>query len=1328
MMKPVLLATLSLALSISAAADAPPKDIYAHENLMAWCIVPFDAAKRGPEERAAMLEKLGIRKFVYDYRAEHVPTFDAEMEALKRHHIELTGWWFPGTLNADAKLILDVIKRHGMTKCDLWVMGGGAPTKSPEEQAARVKQEAARIKPIADEAAKLGVRVGLYNHGSWFGEPENMVAIAEELKREGAGNVGIVYNLHHGHEHLDRFPAALKLMLPHLICVNLNGMTRGGDAKGEKILPLGQGDLELGLLRTIRESGYRGPIGILNHTGEDAEQRLRDNLEGLQWLVKQLNGLPAGPKPTPKSWHPDAAKSSGKATQSMSGPTPVASLSPEFGKALAGGMEVPGRAEYHTLPLTVECRAKLAGSKGYNILVACDPKPSADHWELYTHAGGGQLALYLPGRGGDYRTTVNVCDGKWHRFAAVIESERVQLFIDGERVLDKPAPERKGEPKPGGLAFGQLAGGGLGCDGVIDDVRLSRGARAVAASLEKPLEKDAETLGLWSFDDLSEPVKPAAFEYDFAPLHPEQWPHKGAPINQHRLYDFYAKEAIHFMKQQPVPALLPEYPGLEGGTFGHWGTQNDQTTWKDGRWNDTDLGNMMSGVFRGGGKTIVKGVSVRLGEHGELSACFDPLTLGFPVVWKNGFVGFSDARHGFMNGTMMKGEVLRKDAVSGTEANAVYHGFYRHGQRVIFSYAIEGKEYLDAPWAKDAAFVSDRQVADQHPLRELCKGGPAQWPQWIETEGVLGSAKPYALDTLTLPVKNPWKTFFFVSGSDFFSNGDAAICTMTGEVWLCRGIDATLRRLRWKRFATGLHQPLGLRIFGDKIYVQGRDQITRLHDLNGDDEADFYECVSNVQTTSPGGHDYITGLERDGEGRFYIASGNQGVCRITPPDKLEVLATGFRNPNGLGLGPDGSITTSVQEGDWTPASAICQIKTGGFYGHGGPKDGRPVDLPLIQLPRGLDNSCGGQCFTESDRWGPLGGQLIHFSPGAANHFLILREKIGDTWQAAALQLPGDFRSGAQQGRIHPKDGQLYVTGMFGWGTYAPDDGCFQRVRYTGGAAHYPVAFEMHNNGVLLTFSDELQTSTAADRTKHFAQSWNYFYSRAYGSPEFSVRHPSVHGHDVETITSAHVIDGKKLFLEIPQLHPADTIHLHLTPAEHQERDLFITARKLADDFTRFPGYRPHEKETLASAAEAASMSIPPPAKPNPWAVGKPGRAMKLEAALGLQYLQRELKAKPGERLSLTFKNPDVVPHNFVLVRPGKLQAVGDLANKLIADPAGLARHYVPDSPDVMVYTDMTNTGASFTIHFEAPKEKGDYPYLCTFPGHWMVMNGVLKVE
>ncbi len=264
--------------------------LFARTNLVAWCIVPFDAKARGPEARAAMLEKLGFKLFAYDYRANHIPTFDAEMEALKRHGVRLLAWWFPWEMNDEARLILDVLRRHDLRGVQLWVSGGGQPTKDEAEQKARVEAEAARIRPIAEAAARMSCRVALYNHGAWFGEPENQIAIIERLKTQGYTNVGIVYNLHHGHEHLDRFPELLKQMKPYLLALNLNGMTREGEKLGKKIMPLGQGNLDLKLLRILRDSGWHGPLGILNHTDEDAQARLQDNLRGFDRLAAQLEG------------------------------------------------------------------------------------------------------------------------------------------------------------------------------------------------------------------------------------------------------------------------------------------------------------------------------------------------------------------------------------------------------------------------------------------------------------------------------------------------------------------------------------------------------------------------------------------------------------------------------------------------------------------------------------------------------------------------------------------------------------------------------------------------------------------------------------------------------------------------------------------------------------------------------------------------------------------------------------------------------------------------------------------------------------------------------
>lgn len=276
-------------------ADAlPATGLFARTNLLAWCIVPFDAKKRGPEERAAMLEQLGITQLAYDYRAEHIPTFDAEMEALRRHRIRLRAWWFPGALNDEARLILDVLRRHELRGVQLWVTGGGPPTAAAEEQQRRVEAEAERLRPLANEAAKLGGHLALYNHGGWFGEPDNQLAIIQLLHARGVTNVGIVYNQHHGHDHVDRFAELFQRMKPHLLALNLNGMTREGDRRGKKILPLGEGELDLPLLRIVRDSGWQGPLGLLNHTDEDAEVRLRANLRGLERLVKQLEGNARG--------------------------------------------------------------------------------------------------------------------------------------------------------------------------------------------------------------------------------------------------------------------------------------------------------------------------------------------------------------------------------------------------------------------------------------------------------------------------------------------------------------------------------------------------------------------------------------------------------------------------------------------------------------------------------------------------------------------------------------------------------------------------------------------------------------------------------------------------------------------------------------------------------------------------------------------------------------------------------------------------------------------------------------------------------------------------
>jgi azurin len=803
--------------------------------------------------------------------------------------------------------------------------------------------------------------------------------------------------------------------------------------------------------------------------------------------------------------------------------------------------------------------------------------------------------------------------------------------------------------------------------------------------------------------------------------------------------------------------LLPQFPGLDGGTQGHWGNQSEPD-WVDGRWNDTRLGSVQTGIFRLGQETVRRAVCVRLGDNGELACCFDPDTLGYAAVWKpagDRYLNFSDVRHGFMHGVTPHGIPLEARSTAPLAANSgkpaaasTYRGFYRHGHRVLFSYLVGTTEYLDAPWVT-AGGEFERIVLprDEHPLKHLTAGGPPESDWSLVVAGQLGTQSPFAVDTIPLPFENPWRALLFPGGHAFLPDGSALIGTMQGDVWHASGLDERLEHVRWRRFASGLHHIQGMWIDGDGIFALGRDQLTRLHDLNDDGAADFYESFSRAYETSAAGHDFICGLERDSHGRFYTVSGNQGLVRIAADGRTaEVLATGFRNPDGLGLMPDGTITIPCSEGEWTPASMICAIPAaaggerprglstaakGGipYFGYGGPKNGEPPALPLVYLPRGIDNSSGGQVAITSHAWKPVQGHAVHLSFGAGTALLLLQDEVRGQRQGALMPLQTEFLSGAHRGRFHPRDGQLYVSGMAGWGCYTPQDGCFQRVRLTDLSASLPTGFRVHENGVLLHFSQPLDKPTAEQPRQHFAQCWNYRYSAAYGSPEMSPSHPGTPGHDPLVIAAAHVVgDGRSLFLELPDLQPVNQLHLVVGLSPQRRSELFLTVHALAEPFTEFSGYRSRPK-TIAAHPILGDLALALRSVPNRWTRrNAKARPVTLDTAGNLSFATRSIEARPGEALALTLRNPDVVPHNWALVKPGALQTVGEAANRLIADPEAVLKQYVPELPEVLYYTDIVPPGGEFTIWITAPREPGRYPYLCTFPGHWMVMNGEMVVR
>lgn len=436
------------------------------------------------------------------------------------------------------------------------------------------------------------------------------------------------------------------------------------------------------------------------------------------------------------------------------------------------------------------------------------------------------------------------------------------------------------------------------------------------------------------------------------------------------------------------------------------------------------------------------------------------------------------------------------------------------------------------------------------PLSQMRCGGRSQWSKRLITHGVIGTNQgAFAIDTLSMPYDNPWKAQMFASGHDFFSNGDIAVSTIHGDVWRVRGIDENLDRLQWKRYATGLHQPLGLRIIDDKVHVLERDRITVLHDLDGDQETDFYENLNNDCISAGGNHSFATCLETDPGGNFYFLKCAENtphggsLLRVSSDgSELEVMATGFRNPNGLGISPSGLITAADQQGNWVPETRLDVICKGDFYGympmHHRKYKPESFDGPLCWIPRRVDNSAGGQAWVPEGQWGPLSGKMIHLSYGRCTFMAVLLDEINEGAQGAVVPLPGRFVSGAMRARFSPHDEHMYVSGMRGWQTAAFREGCLQRVRYTGRNPYIPVDFSIHKNGIRIAFSARLDETAAEDSDNYSVEQWNYRWTEAYGSPDYSVAHPHEKGRDTVEIHRAHLLpDGKSVFLSMHQVKP-----------------------------------------------------------------------------------------------------------------------------------------------------------------------------------------------
>ncbi|SMP68941.1 putative heme-binding domain-containing protein [Neorhodopirellula lusitana] len=466
-------------------------------------------------------------------------------------------------------------------------------------------------------------------------------------------------------------------------------------------------------------------------------------------------------------------------------------------------------------------------------------------------------------------------------------------------------------------------------------------------------------------------------------------------------------------------------------------------------------------------------------------------------------------------------------------------------------------------------------------IPELVNGGASQWPQTLSTVGYLGLEDgAYAVDTITIPESTPWNTWFRTSTLNFLPDGRMVVATLGGDIWLVSGIDQDLLNIGWKRFAAGLYEPMGMQVVDGVIYVNCKDRIVRLHDLNGDDEADYYESFSADTDVSSFFHAFNFGLERDAAGNFYYAKSGQytdfklpgAVIRVSPDGtQREVVCTGFRTPNGIGMFPDGRLTVSDNQGQWTPASKVNLVKEGGFYGYvqthsggnrwapdGGKIDHTKVvlpesfDPPLIWMPQEVDNSSGGQIWVGDPRWGPLAGRMLHTSFGKGWLYSLMTQEIDGVTQAALVTLPHDFETGIMRGRVNPADGQVYVTGLDGWnagGRQGLKDKGIQRVRYTGKPYRMVSDCQVIPGGLRVSFNFDVDAAAASAAASYDIQQWNYSWRPRYGSEMY---HPGTGEVGTELVTVDHVqlaADHRSVDLMISNLGPVDQLHLKLSVAD-----------------------------------------------------------------------------------------------------------------------------------------------------------------------------------
>jgi glucose/arabinose dehydrogenase len=374
----------------------------------------------------------------------------------------------------------------------------------------------------------------------------------------------------------------------------------------------------------------------------------------------------------------------------------------------------------------------------------------------------------------------------------------------------------------------------------------------------------------------------------------------------------------------------------------------------------------------------------------------------------------------------------------------------------------------------------------------------------------------------------PKEVRLMVGGMDFMPDGELAISTMPGEIYLVEGVTGKPADARWRRFARGLNEPLGLKVVNGEIYVTQKCELTRVVDTDGNGEADFFECISASWGYNGNYHSFATGPVVDAAGNFFVmVAGHRtvyenpymGWClKVTPGATsswlqgtrvTEGYCSGLRVPNGFGS-YQGEVFMTDNQGHWIAANKLNHLQPGKYYGHPSAKpapqsqfNGDPdFQPPAVWFPYSWVRSASGFATIPDDRFGPFKGQLLVGEFQNASVVRVMLEKVGGEWQGAVFPFINGFNSGVNRLAFGP-DGKLYAGGlrMGHWTSIAPQPHSLDRVEFTGLDPFEIKEVHARASGFELVFTEPLEPGAAAKAETYDASQYHYAYDGHHNAPE-----------------------------------------------------------------------------------------------------------------------------------------------------------------------------------------------------------------------------------